>query len=56
MGKPCWVLEYSVLQYDFISGNVFEDPTLTMPRSYALPDGWSMEWDPSPANTEPTEW
>jgi hypothetical protein len=26
-----WVLEYSALQYDFISGNVPEDPTLPMP-------------------------
>jgi hypothetical protein len=51
-GKPCWVLEYSALQYDFISGHASEDPTFPMPWPCALPDGWSVEWDPSPANTD----
>jgi hypothetical protein len=25
-----------------------------MPWPYPLPDGWSAEWDPSLANTDPT--
>jgi hypothetical protein len=25
-----------------------------MPWAYALPDGWSVEWDLSPANTDHT--
>jgi hypothetical protein len=38
----------------FILGNPPEDSTLPMPWPYALPDGWSVEWDPSPANTGPS--
>jgi hypothetical protein len=43
------------LQFVLISGNVSEDPTLPMPWPYVLSDGWSVEWDPSLANTDPNE-
>jgi hypothetical protein len=43
------------LLYVFISGNISEDPTYPMPWPYALPDGWSVEWDPSPANPDHNE-
>jgi hypothetical protein len=39
----------------FVPGNPPEDSTIPMPWPYALPDGWSMERDPSPANTDHTE-
>jgi hypothetical protein len=39
----------------FCSGNPPEASALPVPWPYALPDGWSVEWDPSPANTEPSE-
>jgi hypothetical protein len=39
----------------FYSGNPPEDSTLPVPWPYTLPDGWSVEWNPSPANTDPTE-
>jgi hypothetical protein len=35
--------------------NAFEDSTLPLSWSCALPEGWSVEWDPSPANTDDTE-
>jgi hypothetical protein len=40
----------------FVSGNPPEDSTLPMPWPYALPDGWSMEWDPSrPTQVPPSD-
>jgi hypothetical protein len=55
-GKPCWVLEYSALPCDFCWGNSPDDSALPIPWPYPLPDGWSVEWDPSLANADPSEW
>jgi hypothetical protein len=38
----------------FVLGNPPEDSSLPVPWPYALPDGWSMEWDPSPAKSDHT--
>jgi hypothetical protein len=45
--QPCIVI--------FVPDNPPENSTLPVPWPYALPDGWSVEWDPSPANTDNTE-
>jgi hypothetical protein len=37
------------------SGKAFEDPTLPLSWPCALPDGWSVEWNPSPINTDDSE-
>jgi hypothetical protein len=39
----------------FVPGNPSKDSTLPLPWPYALLDGWSVEWDPSPANIDHTE-
>jgi hypothetical protein len=55
-GKPYWVLEYSALPCNFCSDNPPDDSAPPVPWPYPLPDGWSVEWDPSPANANPFEW
>jgi hypothetical protein len=55
-GKPCWVLEYSALPCNFCSGDPPDDSALPVPWPYPLPDGWSVEWDSSPANADSSEW
>jgi hypothetical protein len=42
-------------KFNYISGNPPEDSAMPVPWPYALSDGWSVEWDPSPANTGPSE-
>jgi hypothetical protein len=42
---------YSALLVVCFSGNAFEDPTLPLFWPCALPEVWSVEWDPSPAST-----
>jgi hypothetical protein len=36
-------------------GNPPDDSALPMPWPYPPPDGWSVEWDPFPANTDLSE-
>ncbi|XP_025794561.1 uncharacterized protein LOC112875079 isoform X1 [Panicum hallii] len=38
-----------------VSGNPPDDSALPVPWPYPLPDGWSVEWDPPPANADPSE-
>ena len=44
-----------MLVAQFVSGDTFEDmiASLTWPRT--LPPGWSVEWDPTPANDDNAE-
>jgi hypothetical protein len=37
----------------FCSGNPPDDSALPMPWPYPQPDGWSVEWDPSPPTQIP---
>jgi hypothetical protein len=45
---------YSVLLVYF-SGMTFENPTDGPAWPISVPFGWSMEWDPSPAGSDPPE-
>jgi hypothetical protein len=52
MIKPCGVLVYSVLLVKF-SGLTFENPTDSTAWPNSVPFGWSVEWDPSSAGSDP---
>jgi hypothetical protein len=48
-------LSIRILRLAFCSGNPPDDSALPVPWPYPLPDGWSVEWDLSPANADPSE-